>query len=445
MHSIEVNFDGLVGPTHNYAGLSIGNVASTYHAQQPSNPKYAALQGLAKMRTMLKLGLAQGILPPHERPAMHTLRQLGFTGAPAQMLEQVYQTNPRLLAAVASASAMWVANAATVSPSTDTADKRVHFTPANLINKFHRSLESDTTGRILRAVFPNDKFFAHHLPLPSHDMFSDEGAANHLRLCHQHETPGINLFIYGHTFSDKNRPSPQQFPARQTYEASQAIARLHGLRPERTHFIQQNPAIIDQGVFHNDVIAVGNENVLFYHQHAFLSAKRIKHTLEQQLNSENIIFIAVSDSEISISDAVKSYLFNSQPITLPDHRMALIAPIECQSHPIVSRYLATLLTQQTPIKQVVYMDLRQSMQNGGGPACLRLRAVLTPAELNAVNPHCLLTEAKINRLEAWVNKYYRDRLALDELRDPALLQESYFALDKLTQLLQIGHVYPFQQ
>ena len=26
----EVNFDGLVGPTHNYAGLSYGNVASLF-------------------------------------------------------------------------------------------------------------------------------------------------------------------------------------------------------------------------------------------------------------------------------------------------------------------------------------------------------------------------------------------------------------------------------
>ncbi|MGL4602190.1 MAG: N-succinylarginine dihydrolase [Plesiomonas sp.] len=445
MHSVEVNFDGLVGPTHNYAGLSVGNVASTHHAQQPSNPKHAALQGLAKMRTMLKLGLPQGVLPPQERPAVHTLRQLGFTGTPAQVLESVYQTNPRLLAAVTSASAMWVANAATVSPSTDTADKRVHFTPANLMNKFHRSLESETTGRILRAVFPNDKFFAHHLPLPSHDMFSDEGAANHTRLCHRHDSSGIHLFVYGRTFFDKNQPFPQQFPARQTYEASQAIARLHGLTPEHTLFVQQNPAIIDQGVFHNDVIAVGNENVLFYHQHAFLAMESVKQQLEQRLNAENITLIAVSETDIAVDDAVQSYLFNSQLVTLPDRSMALIAPIECQSNSVIARYLSALLTQQTAIKQVIYMDLRQSMQNGGGPACLRLRVVLTPAELSAVNPHCLLDEAKINRLEQWVNKHYRDRLIPAELRDPALLQESYSALDELTQLLQLGNIYHFQQ
>ena len=41
----EINFDGLVGPSHNYAGLSIGNLASTRNAGQLSQPRRAALEG----------------------------------------------------------------------------------------------------------------------------------------------------------------------------------------------------------------------------------------------------------------------------------------------------------------------------------------------------------------------------------------------------------------
>ena len=60
MHTArEFNFDGLVGPSHNYAGLSFGNVASFSNVKSASNPKQAALQGLAKMRALAgKYGMA---------------------------------------------------------------------------------------------------------------------------------------------------------------------------------------------------------------------------------------------------------------------------------------------------------------------------------------------------------------------------------------------------
>ncbi|MGL4268725.1 MAG: N-succinylarginine dihydrolase, partial [Plesiomonas sp.] len=319
--STEVNFDGLVGPTHNYAGLSAGNIASTHFAHHPSNPRQAALQGLEKMRLMLSLGLAQGILPPQERPLLATLRHLGFSGSRAQILEKAYQYNPRLLAAVSSASSMWAANTATVTPSTDSHDGKVHFTPANLLNKFHRSLESETTARILRAVFADDKYFTHHSPLPAHDMFSDEGAANHTRICPAHGMSGLHIFVYGRSFFDESRTFPHRFPARQTLEASQAIARQHGLDQDNTIFIQQNPQVIDQGVFHNDVIAVGNENVLFYHQHAFLATESLKQAVTEHLSDTHVTFIEVPEKQVSVTDAVATYLFNSQLVTLPDQSM----------------------------------------------------------------------------------------------------------------------------
>src|SRR5687768_11173563 len=181
MKAYEVNFDGLVGPTHNYAGLSYGNVASMSHKRSVSSPRQAALQGLAKMKFLADLGVKQAVLPPHPRPDIAALRRIGFTGSDADVLAKVQREDPVLLAAVSSSSSMWAANAATVSPSADTSDGRMHFTPANLVSLFHRSLEAPTTAAVLRAIFNDEKHFAHHPPLPATMHFSDEGAANHTR------------------------------------------------------------------------------------------------------------------------------------------------------------------------------------------------------------------------------------------------------------------------
>ncbi len=272
MHAFEANFDGLVGPTHNYAGLSYGNVASTGNGQRAANPRLAARQGLDKMKALADLGFRQGVLAPHERPDVASLRQLGFAGSDAQVIARAAREAPAVLAACSSASPMWTANAATVSPSADSADGRVHFTPANLNNKFHRAIEHPTTGRVLAATFADPRCFAHHPALPAHMAFGDEGAANHTRLCADYGAPGVQLFVYGQRAFDASANGPRRYPARQTLEASQAVARQHGLNPARVVFAQQAPAAIDAGVFHNDVIAVGNRDVLFYHQHAFADA-----------------------------------------------------------------------------------------------------------------------------------------------------------------------------
>lgn len=266
----EVNFDGLVGPTHNYAGLSYGNVASLSNATSVSNPKEAALQGLEKMKAMHDIGLKQGVFAPHARPSLTPLRRVGFSGTDAQVLEKTYKHDPILLRACYSASAMWTANAATVSPSIDSSDGKVHFTSANLNCKFHRSIEPETTTNLLRAMFANAQYFAHHQHLPEQPFFGDEGAANHTRLADSHGSKGLQLFVYGSSGFNSDIKGPTKYPARQTLEASQAIARLHQLDDRQAIFIQQNPNVIDQGVFHNDVIAVGNENVLFCHDQAFI-------------------------------------------------------------------------------------------------------------------------------------------------------------------------------
>lgn len=444
MKHFEANFDGLVGPTHNYAGLSFGNVASFSNAAQTSNPKAAAKQGLQKAKSLADLGMVQGVLAPQERPDLYTLRRIGFSGSDAEVLQKAAQQAPALLNACCSASSMWTANAATVSPSADTRDGKVHFTPANLVDKLHRSIEPVTTGNILQATFNNDRYFKHHQHLPEHASFGDEGAANHTRLCSEYGHAGVELFVYGQTATNPDAPKPKKYPARQTLEASQAVARLHQLEDESCVFMQQNPNVIDQGVFHNDVISVGNKNVLFYHEQAFLDTETKFDEIRRKMNSD-MYFVKVTTEQVSIDDAVRSYLFNTQIITLPSGEMAIIAPTNCQENPAVFAYLNELVTLGTPIKQVRYYDVKQSMQNGGGPACLRLRVAMNEQEVTAVNQNTLMNDGLFTRLNTWVDRHYRDQLTVNDLADPQLIIESRTALDELTQILKLGSVYQFQR
>ncbi|OVZ90227.1 N-succinylarginine dihydrolase [Yersinia frederiksenii] len=446
MAGYEVNFDGLVGLTHHYAGLSFGNEASARHQNNISNPRLAAKQGLLKMKALADLGYKQGVLPPQERPAINVLRQLGFSGSDEQVLSEVARKSPRLLSAVSSASSMWTANAATVSPSADSADGRVHFTVANLNNKFHRAIEADTTSAILKGVFNNHRHFVHHDALPSVELFGDEGAANHNRLGGEYDRPAIQVFVYGRKGLESG-DAPSRYPARQTLEASEAVARLHLLEPDRTVFVQQNPAVIDQGVFHNDVIAVSNQNVLFHHQHAFIPDIDIIDDIRRKLGriEQQLVSIEVPAAQVSVAQAVSTYLFNSQLLSKPNGKMLLVIPQESQESPAVWQYLAELIQSGGPIDEVKVFDLRESMRNGGGPACLRLRVALNSAELQAVNSRVMLTPALFVALNNWIDQHYRDHLQFKDLADPQLLQEGRQALDELTRILNLGSIYPFQR
>ena len=440
----EVNFDGLVGPTHNYSGLSYGNVASESNTKNISNPKEAAKQGLAKMKALHDMGYKQGILLPQERPAISTLRALGFSGSDHEVLAKTAKLAPELLGVVTSASSMWTANAATVSPSADAEDGKVHFTPANLIAKFHRSIEHPTTHKILTSLFKDDRYFNHHEPLPSANQFGDEGAANHTRLCQHYGDKGVELFVYGRSAFNISIDQPKHYPARQTLEASQAIARKHKLASETVVFAQQNPAVIDAGVFHNDVIAVGNRNVLFYHEHAFLNTMAVMGELQAKLKQTALVPIQVPGEQVTVQDAVDSYLFNSQLLSIDDEKMLLVVPQECAENVRVKCYLDNLLEQNTPIESVQYFDLKQSMKNGGGPACLRLRVVLTAEELAAAHQQVMMSDQLYTRLLNWIESHYRDRLSQQDLADPQLLEESRAALDELTQILGLSSIYSFQ-
>lgn len=441
----EANFDGIVGPTHNYAGLSHGNVASASNRGEVSRPREAALQGLAKAKYLASLGLVQGVLPPQERPHLPTLRRLGFRGTDEQILAEVALDHPVLLAQCCSASSMWAANAATMAPCPDTEDGRAHFTAANLRATFHRSLESVATAEVLRRIFPEGERFAHHDPLPGGAHLGDEGAANHTRLSRADDDGhGAHLFVYGRTAFDATGRRPARYPARQTLEASAAIARLHRLAPERTLFAQQNPHAIDQGVFHNDVIAVGHRHVLLYHEHAFAETGTVLDRLDAMLGG-TLSPVVVRDEEADVREVVGSYLFNSQLLTLPEGDIVLVAPTEARDSERTRGVLDRIVAEENPISAVHYLDVRQSMRNGGGPACLRLRVQLSPEDLAAVHPPCLLDDTLYDRLVQWVGRHYREELQPGDLADPQLLRESREALDQLTKILQLGSLYPFQQ
>jgi succinylarginine dihydrolase len=443
----ELNIDGLVGPTHHYAGLSAGNLASTSNALRGSNPQEAARQGLEKMRLLHNLGLKQALFPPHQRPNLHLLYQLGFTGTSFQQVSKAFSVAPELLSAAYSASSMWAANAATVSASADCKDNRVHFTAANLISNLHRHQEADFSKQLLQYLFKDETHFKHHPVLPKSLVTGDEGAANHSRLCASHSQSGINFFVYGkQALNLKTSPeAPVKYPARQTLEASRSIARAHCLNSQQVVFACQNPAAIDQGVFHNDVIAVANESVLLVHEQAFKNQKHVLRELQDKATFE-LNIIEISTRRLTVADAVATYLFNSQLLSLPDGSMALIAPIECETNAQVKTLIDEIISDShNPIKQAYYLNLKQSMRNGGGPACLRLRVPLNENELKAMHQGILITDALLDKLDKWVVRHYRTHLHANDLADSALIDETFLALDELSRLLDLGSIYPFQR
>jgi succinylarginine dihydrolase len=395
----EINFDGIIGPSHNYAGLSPGNLASANHAGAVSQPRAAALQGIEKMRANLRLGLRQGFFLPLDRPNLGWLDSLGTDIASAE---------PHIQAAAFSASAMWAANAATVSPAPDCAGGLCHLSPANLVTMAHRSHEWPGTLAQLQLAFADkDHFAVHSAVLPP---FGDEGAANHMRLCPTHGEPGLEIFVYG--------KSGGPFPARQHIEASKAIARRHQLDPARTLFIQQSEIAIAAGAFHNDVVAVANERVLFTHEQAFEAPEAAYAAIREIMPAAEIIIVPAD--RISLADAVQSYLFNAQLVTLPDGGMALILPTEAQANPRVWGWLEEMIAGNGPIRRLVPVDVRQSMANGGGPACLRLRVVCDPA---TVDPRFIADEVKLDRMAGVIASHWPENITPDQLSDPALVKQ----------------------
>jgi len=415
MTLVEINFDGIVGPSHNYAGLSLGNLAAAAHMGQTSYPREAALQGLAKMRGNMRLGLTQGFFVPLPRPNLRWLAELAADEA----------TDRALLAGAWSASSMWTANAATISPAPDTVDGRCHVSVANLVTMPHRAQEWPDTLRQLQIAFADETQFAVHGPVPP--SFGDEGAANHMRLAASHEEPGLEIFVYGR--------SGGRFPARQHEQASRIVARRHGLAPECALFAEQSPAAIEAGAFHNDVVAVANETVLFCHEQAFAEPALIYQAIRDRCPWAQIV--EVPAARVSLAEAVRSYLFNAQLLTPPSGEPTLVIPAEAWSSEPVRGWLEEMVAGNGPIRHVVPVDLRQSMANGGGPACLRLRVVADPAN---VDPRFLLTEGRAERIEQVIAATWPERIDSAELGDAGLAERVRYARGRLLECLELGEL-----
>lgn len=444
MKHFELNIDGLVGPSHNYAGLSLGNLASAQNNLKTAHPKQAALQGLQKIRLLLTRGYAQAFMPPQARPHFHFLREIGFSGNDKSILIKAIDQMPEILPTIYSASNMWAANTATVTSSLESNDQSVHFTPANLHTTLHRSFEHSASFLFLKTAFSNESFFQVHRSLAQHTSFADEGAANHMRLCDDFDTKGVNVFVYGR--SEQN--PTQKFPARQSLRASQCIARQHECE-ENSIFIQQNPIAIDAGAFHNDVVAVSNGPVLLFHEFAFVKEQEKNAFEEIKKHVANFTPICIYNDEISLDEAIQSYLFNCQLLADPNvgnEKMHILAPKECEDSSAVKQCIERIIQDDSnPISQVTYVDVKQSMQNGGGPACLRLRVPLSEEAFQAMDSRFILNEEKCARLETWIEKHYREALSPSDLRDPQLADECLTALDDLTSVMGLGSYYEFQQ
>jgi succinylarginine dihydrolase len=303
---------------------------------------------------------------------------------------------------------------------------------------FHRSIEAPATERVLARIFADAAHFVVHPPLPGGVQFSDEGAANHTRLFT--DEGAVELFAWGRQGFGES--PTRRFPARQTREASLAVARRHGLR-ELGLLWQQDPAGIDAGSFHTDVLASGNGSFMMFHPQAFLQLPELLDELRARLG-HTFSFVVAGEDELPVSDAIAAYPFNSQVLSRDDGSMTIVAPYESRENPKVRRFLDRVVDEANPVEAIDYIDVNASMNNGGGPACLRLRVPLSDAERAALGGRVIADESLLSELEAWVERHYRDRLTFADLGDAALLTEVETALDELSQILELGSVYEFQ-
>jgi succinylarginine dihydrolase len=449
-HLIEANFDGLVGPTHHFGGLGVGNLASQSHGGHVARPRAAAIQGIEKMRLVASLGVAQAILPPQQRPDLRMLQRLGLDefgldkfgvgGNHAQVLRAAYEASPRLLSAAWSASSMWAANAATVSAAPACRDGRTHLTIANLSSSLHRSLEPAQTLKLFRRIFHDDSFVIHP-PLPHCVSLRDEGAANHMRLTDHSGKRGIDIFVYGSDSLDGHKSNdsiaPSRFFPRQGLDTSKAIARLHRLDKNSTFFLKQHPAAIDAGAFHNDVVAVSHHNIWLHHQLAYEADAETFERIEQrftELTGEPLLRYEINSDALPLQDAVNSYLFNGQILSRrDDHSMTIVCPAQVQETPAALAVVKQLIAGEGPITDFRIVDLRESMNNGGGPACLRLRVPMSEAQWQSLPPGVRFTDTLADRLCEIVERHYPETLSLDDLLDADLIDVSRRAVHAIRQ------------
>jgi succinylarginine dihydrolase len=435
--NIEINIDGMIGPTHHFGGLGVGNIASHASQNQFSNPREAALEGLAKMELVAGLGVPQFYLPPPTRPNWRWLEAIGYSGDRHDLLRRCYDESPRLLSAAYSSAFMWTANAATVAPASDTSDGQLHLVPANLCSNLHRGQEAAERRDQLRNMFRDVSNCFVHEPLPSVWAMRDEGAANHMRLCGPDGRNAIHLFVYGQS----NESKPAKFVARQSEQAARSVARRLGLRDDDCVFVQQTSQAIDAGVFHNDVIAMSNDAVFIYHELAFENSDSTIECIKQKFQRKTGVSLfcrRVSESELTLAEAVQSYLFNSQLLSAGKEGgdMELICPSNCRDSKAAGDLIRGWIEEDgCPIRYVRYLPLGQSMKNGGGPACLRLRVMLSPTQQMGIDDQFMITNDKLIKLRREVNKWYPVAIELSDLARLDFAEHVTLATKTITSLV----------
>jgi succinylarginine dihydrolase len=434
MRLIEIQVDRIVGPTHHFGGLGVGNVASTRHAGEVSNPAAAALEGLGKMRLIARLGVEQMILPPQQRPDYALLDSVGFPGHDTGSLVDALDQAPSILSAAMSCSAMWTANAATVCPAIDARQGHLSITIANLNASLHRAIESQGTERELRNLFGSVARV--RTAMAGGSALRDEGAANHMRLGSPDNQAGIHLFVYG-----DGQPTPHTYWPRQTFAASQAVARNLQLDPSQVFFLKQHPRAIDAGAFHNDVVAASHHNLLLYHESAYQDLGQLDRVAlaYRKACDRELVRVEVSENQLPLDSAIATYLFNSQIVSPADPSAApvLICPSQVQTDARASRLVASWRNERQIFSEVHFVELGQSMSGGGGPACLRLRVPVTEDQLDLVPARARWSEALDELLREVIETHYPTRLTLPDLASEDVVREAHQAQRLICELLNV--------
>jgi len=185
-------------------------------------------------------------------------------------------------------------------------------------------------------------------------------------------------------------------------------------------------------VFHNDVISTAHEHLWFMHEVAFENVDASLGEIEAaylRQTGRNLRIIVVGSDELPLPVAVQTYLFNSQIITLPKadprepSRFHWIAPQQCEktleTNQLLQRWQKD---RELSLEKVHYVSLQESMANGGGPACLRLRISLNREQLAALPPRIFLDAEQYHRVHDWIVKWYPEQLALSDLADATLVE-----------------------
>ena len=195
--------------------------------------------------------------------------------------------------------------------------------------------------------------------------------------------------------------------------------------------VEQSRAAVDAGAFHNDVVAVSNLELMLAHPDAFTDFANVQAAVCGGLPGAKVVAV----EGLPLADAIASYLFNSQLISLPEGGMAMVLPAEVRDNHTASRALDAALGQAGDVRKTVFVDVRESMRNGGGPACLRLRVPVSAADQAAIHPGYILDEARLDRLARLIETHWPVAVAPADLSNPALWETARGADAALTNFI----------